>query len=248
MDVALNTAGRAQQRPKLPLILLSTLRPIAIIPTTPVIQPQWRSLLASMLSSSGSGATQNLLTSSRCLVMIVKLATCTTPSEGRSWVEDTISASSWEEDCIPRCGLSGTRQTGMFDDMAHTILHSTTLVPHRQFFALKILSLDSTENHRSKEMLELEVMRYLRDTGKFDSLPRLRGDFELEVSSGKSHICLVMDLLGMDIATLRRMSHYKALPHCMVRRILCQVVQAIAQLHCAGIVHTGEFDRSFTWR
>ena len=157
-------------------------------------------------------------------------------------MEDTISASSWEEGCIPRCGLSGTRQTGKFNDMAHTILHSTALVPHRQFFALKILSLDSTENHRRKEMLELEVMRYLRDTGKFDSLPRLKDDFELKVSPGKSHICLVMDLLGMDVATFRRMSQNKALPHYMVRLILRQIVRAIAQLHCAGIVHTGEYD------
>ena len=91
-------------------------------------------------------------------------------------------------------------------------------------------------------MLELEVMRYLRNTVKFDSLPRLKDDFELKVSSGKSHICLVMDLLGMDIARLRRMSQNKALPRYMVRLILRQVVQAIAQLHCAGIVHTGGFD------
>jgi serine/threonine-protein kinase SRPK3 len=109
----------------------------------------------------------------------------------------------------------------------------------KHFFAVKILSMDATMSLRGREILELIAMKKLRSRGNLVSLPRLRDDFKLRNLPGQPRICFVMDLLGSSVASLRRMSSNKALPHYMVRIILRQVVQALVHLHSVGIVHTG---------
>lgn len=84
-------------------------------------------------------------------------------------------------------------------------------------------------------MLEVDAMKKLREHGDHPSLPKFYQHFEfLECA----HICLVMDVHGLDIGTFRRAAPQKALAPHIVRVIMRQVVAAIAHLHACGIVHT----------
>lgn len=105
---------------------------------------------------------------------------------------------------------------------------------------MKILSLDATEEHHTGKMLELESMRKVRDGGPAEHLPALIDTFEIQCPKGKSHICLVMDVYGQDVATFRRTAPQKALPVWTVKIIIKQILQAAACLHERGIVHTGK--------
>ena len=88
-------------------------------------------------------------------------------------------------------------------------------------------------------MLELQSMKKVRDGAKVDHLPSLIDDFEVQRSRGYSHMCLVMDVYGPDVATFRRSAPQKALPVYTVKIIIKQVLQAVAALHELDIVHTG---------
>ena len=92
-------------------------------------------------------------------------------------------------------------------------------------------------------------MRIVRDAGapRNLNLPVMHDDFSIEVVPGtKRHICIVMDVLGMDIATLRRSARQKALAVHVVKGIIKQILTAAANLHKLGFVHTGEL--GFAWR
>lgn len=91
-------------------------------------------------------------------------------------------------------------------------------------------------------MLELDIMREIRDSSEEHHLPALRDTFIMERAGGRNHICLVMDVLGSDVATLRRGRNApkKALPVHVVKTIVRQVLVAVAHLHKLGIVHTGK--------
>ena len=90
-------------------------------------------------------------------------------------------------------------------------------------------------------MLEKEIMNVLRRNGELKYLPRLIDTFDIHVGHGRKHICLVMNLLGSDVASLRRNAPQKALPIHVVKVIIRQVLIALSQLHEQGIVHTGAY-------
>ena len=120
-------------------------------------------------------------------------------------------------------------------------LSKTKCSTETQFFALKILSLDATQSNKSGEMLELEALQKLeaqyRNLSRF--LPAFYDTFEIPGSLADPHTCIVLNLLGPDVATFRRKSPNKALPHYTVRIIMREVLQALAHLHGIGIIHTG---------
>jgi serine/threonine-protein kinase SRPK3 len=88
-------------------------------------------------------------------------------------------------------------------------------------------------------MLELDIMREIRDSSEENHLPVLKDTFTIERTGGGKHICLVMDVLGPDVATLRHSAPKKALPVYVVKTIIKQVLVAVSHLHRLGIVHTG---------
>ncbi|GJE90013.1 kinase-like protein [Phanerochaete sordida] len=122
---------------------------------------------------------------------------------------------------------------------SNTLLVTDTSVrTSKQFYAVKVLTLDATNDHRTGMSLELESMRKVCSSGRSECLPTLVDVFEIPRTRGHVHLCLVMDVYGQDIATFRRSAPQKALPVYVVKTIIKQVLLATARLHELGIVHT----------
>lgn len=71
-------------------------------------------------------------------------------------------------------------------------------------------------------------------------LPILVDDFEIIGTSGRPHICFVMYVLGPSLSDFKNASPQKALQAHVVKSIIAQLLDALNQLHEAGIIHTGE--------
>ncbi|KIP04126.1 hypothetical protein PHLGIDRAFT_129704, partial [Phlebiopsis gigantea 11061_1 CR5-6] len=112
--------------------------------------------------------------------------------------------------------------------------------PTTTYRALKILTRDATEECRAGTMLEPEIMREISADEVNGLSPHLHDSFGIPEYEGgpAAHICMVMDVHGMDLATFRRTSPTKALPSHTVRIVLRQVAEAVAHVHKLGIVHT----------
>ena len=55
-------------------------------------------------------------------------------------------------------------------------------------------------------------------------------------------MCFVMNLLSTDVSSFRRSAPNKALKPYIVKNIICQVLEALMQLHSLDIIHTGTLD------
>lgn len=108
----------------------------------------------------------------------------------------------------------------------------------KQYYAVKVLTRDATNDHRAGLMLELESMKKVRDGEPSEYLPILLDNFEITRPRGGSHLCLAMDVYGQDVATFRRSAPHKALPVYTVKTIIKQVLRGTARLHELGVVHT----------
>ena len=111
----------------------------------------------------------------------------------------------------------------------------------QQYVAVKVLSRDFTTAALSeqKTTLELDVMRKIREGCECDTLPHLRDIFEIYGHEKPVHICMVMDVYGLDLGSFRRSSPNRALPFYTVKVIMKQVVDALVNLHEINIIHTG---------
>lgn len=110
----------------------------------------------------------------------------------------------------------------------------------RRYKAVKVLSRDATADCLThKQMLEIEIMQKVKSLGKFDALPQLLDIFPIVHDQQTIHMAMVMEVLGTDIGSFRRLSPKKTLPLYTVRIIMRQVVEGLVHLHSAGIVHTG---------
>ena len=91
-------------------------------------------------------------------------------------------------------------------------------------------------------MLEPEIMRAISAGEGHALVPHLCDYFEIPERDGGPHVhmCMAMDVFGVDLAAFRRTSPTKALPSYTVRIILRQVAEALAYIHKLGFVHTGE--------
>jgi serine/threonine protein kinase len=108
----------------------------------------------------------------------------------------------------------------------------------KRYFAVKILTAEATHSHHAGYMHELELLDSIKDI-RFRFLPCLRDDFELSGPHGQ-HLCLVMDLLGTSVQTLRMSTPTKTLPVHGVKMIVALLIESLIHLHKLGIVHTGE--------
>jgi serine/threonine-protein kinase SRPK3 len=77
------------------------------------------------------------------------------------------------------------------------------------------------------------------------TLPRLRDHFEMQGPHGL-HLCLVLPVLSGNISSFRRSAPSKMLDPPKVKIIIAQVVEALAQLHAEGIIHTGQLYQMHT--
>ncbi|KAJ7237933.1 kinase-like domain-containing protein [Mycena rebaudengoi] len=106
------------------------------------------------------------------------------------------------------------------------------------YLAMKILTVESTEMHQAGKTKELEFLGELRDMGvdrRF--LPLMYDDF-LETSLFGSHLCIVMCLYCDSVSALPRSSPMKAFPSDTARPIIRMLVEVLAQIARAKIIHT----------
>lgn len=104
--------------------------------------------------------------------------------------------------------------------------------------ACKVLTTEATQEVDTGQSREPESLQKIAKCEDINSLTVLRDYFRINGPQGE-HLCLVTDLLGPDLASLRRNTPSKALPMYVVRNIMAQVVEALVQLRELNIVHTG---------
>ncbi|KAF8902208.1 kinase-like protein [Gymnopilus junonius] len=106
-----------------------------------------------------------------------------------------------------------------------------------KYYAVKILTAHATTHHRLGHLLELETTNSIKQLQGINKLPYLYDHFETEGPNGQ-HLCLVLNVLSTDVSRFRRSAPTKRLSFAQVKVIVVQVVEALAVLHAAHIVHT----------
>ncbi|KAI0029591.1 kinase-like protein [Vararia minispora EC-137] len=106
-----------------------------------------------------------------------------------------------------------------------------------RYRAAKILTVEGTRTYHEGQSRELEFLKQIAACDDIDSLPVLEDHFEERGPEG-THLCLVTQLLSTDVSSFRRSAPNKALPAHTAKTILTQILEALAQLHALGIIHT----------
>jgi serine/threonine-protein kinase SRPK3 len=104
--------------------------------------------------------------------------------------------------------------------------------------AVKILTVEATEENEDSHLLELEVLKRIRTLRgpHAVNLPYLFDHFAIKGPHGK-HLCLVLPVLSTDISSFRKSAPSQMLKSPTVKVIVAQVVSALVVLHDAAIVH-----------
>jgi serine/threonine-protein kinase SRPK3 len=143
-------------------------------------------------------------------------------------------SSTWLVDglqCVQNLGKSPYKCTFLMSQL------SLRFTP-KCYFALKILMAEVTHSHHARYTHELELLDSIKGL-RFCALTCLCDNFELSGPHGQ-HLCLVVDLLGMSVQTLRMSTPTKTLPVHDVKMIVVLLIESLIQLHKLGIVHAGE--------
>ncbi|KZS94824.1 kinase-like protein [Sistotremastrum niveocremeum HHB9708] len=116
----------------------------------------------------------------------------------------------------------------------------------KRYVALKILSAHATKTHHISLELELKLLHRLKNTNPahpgYKHILSILDHFSItgkEAGEDVSHLCLVSEVLGEGVGSIRRRSEGLMLPQGMVKTILRQVLQALDYVHReCRIVHT----------
>ncbi|KAF9514809.1 hypothetical protein BS47DRAFT_1328588 [Hydnum rufescens UP504] len=127
------------------------------------------------------------------------------------------------------------RKLGWGQHSSVWLVHGLQFTPKR-FFAVKILTAAATHSHHAGHRHELELLDSIKDA-RFSYLARLHDDFELSGPHGQ-HLCLVMNLLGTSVQTLRMSTPTQTLAVHSVKTIIALLLEGLTELHNLGIVHT----------
>ncbi|KAJ7686685.1 kinase-like domain-containing protein [Mycena rosella] len=123
-------------------------------------------------------------------------------------------------------------------------IHSTVWLVRdirtQQEAAMKVMVASLTNNNRGPD--ELGIMTILRDSspeslGKVHTC-QLLDSFVHDGPHG-SHICLILELMGMSIADVY-LSFRASLPLILVQRVAKHVLLGLQYVHAAGVIHTGD--------
>ena len=138
-------------------------------------------------------------------------------------------------------GSGGVAQRYILSPYAVRSLTDKTLcrIRCREYLAVKILTAEMTRGHTTGQSREQALMERIQARGEEAwRLPVLCDSFRVTSSYG-SHLCFVMNTLGGSINDLRKPAPGKALPVYLVKNIIAQLVDAVAQLHELDIIHPG---------
>jgi serine/threonine-protein kinase SRPK3 len=105
-----------------------------------------------------------------------------------------------------------------------------------RYRAAKLITVSRTREHASGRNLELEALQKIRESGYLGSLPIL-GEHFIENGPEGEHLCLIMNVLSTDVASLCRSAPKNALPVHVVQNIVLQTLEALVQLHKLNIIH-----------
>jgi serine/threonine-protein kinase SRPK3 len=128
----------------------------------------------------------------------------------------------------------------MDHDPSHSSDHAFRASDTAQYYAAKILTVHATTLHQQGLLLELEILRSIKQLTGIHKLPHLFSDFEIAGPHGQ-HLCLVMSVLSTDISSFRRSAPSKQLGLQTVKIIVVQVVESLVSLQAAHIIHTGQW-------
>ncbi|KAG1852680.1 kinase-like protein [Suillus subluteus] len=105
-----------------------------------------------------------------------------------------------------------------------------------RYCAIKILTVHDTKAHHDGHLLELEVMQTITRSTGISLLPHLRDHFEINGPHGQ-HLCLVLPALSESVDSFTYSAPSKLLDPPKVKIIVAQVLESLAQLHTANIIH-----------
>jgi serine/threonine-protein kinase SRPK3 len=109
-----------------------------------------------------------------------------------------------------------------------------------QYYAAKILMVHATTLHWKGLLLELEILKTIKELKGIHKLPCLFADFETDRPHGQ-HLFLVVSILSTDISSFRCSAPLKQLRLQTVKIIIVQVVESLVSLHATHIIHTGQW-------
>ncbi|KAK3681667.1 kinase-like domain-containing protein [Podospora appendiculata] len=108
-----------------------------------------------------------------------------------------------------------------------------------EFKALKILSAQCYSS--DTPIFEREILTHLRKGNKsnvgYDFICHLLDDFELQGPNG-THVCLVFELMGETLHSLRAIFDKQMLPNIVMRKFTAQLLVALGYAHDHGVIHT----------
>lgn len=87
-------------------------------------------------------------------------------------------------------------------------------------------------------MLELTLHKAIQHDRSVEGVVKLQDDFGIQGQNG-SHLCFVFIPLGSDVTALRMDAPNKALKPYIVKKIIYDIMGALAGLHEHKIIHTG---------
>lgn len=111
---------------------------------------------------------------------------------------------------------------------------------HPRHVAIKVLTADSSQDVHVEE---LKILKQIRETGQehpgYNHVIQLLDDFRIQGPHGE-HLCLVFEVLGMDIKAVRDRFEGNRLAMGLLKQVAKQTFLALDYLHhCCGIIHCG---------
>lgn len=103
----------------------------------------------------------------------------------------------------------------------------------RKKVAVKVIK--NKTAYRKQGRIEVSILRSMRQSTE----SALRGSIVrlLDHFSFKRHVCLVFELLSLNLYELVKQNKFRGLPCKLVQTIMAQVVRAVGAVHAAGIIH-----------
>ena len=110
-----------------------------------------------------------------------------------------------------------------------------------KYLALKILQSYATKGEKRRDELNLSLRAAAADPGHpgYQHIVLLLDNFIHKGPNGE-HLCLVMELLGENLVTMRRRLQGSRFPAAFVKNVARQTLLGLDYLHTScGIIHTG---------
>ena len=101
---------------------------------------------------------------------------------------------------------------------------------HKIFCALKIIK--NKKRFNQQAAVEVEVLRLLRKKDEFGTIVQIQSSFLF-----RNHVCITFELLSMNLYHFLKLNKFQGLSMGLIRRFSMQILQALAVLRKAQVIH-----------